>query len=527
MESTEAGAAAAAPTKNQSSIELRRPPTPPPYPMWKIVMVASIAAGVQFGWALQLSLLTPYVQLLGIPHKWSSLIWLCGPISGMIVQPIVGFHSDTCKSRFGRRRPFILAGAVLVAIAVFLIGYAADIGHAAGDSVTDSVKTRAIIIFVIGFWILDVANNTLQGPCRALLADLSGSSNRRTRTANSFFSFFMAVGNVLGYAAGSYTHLYHMLPFTKSKACDVYCANLKTCFFLSIALLITLTTVALFYVTEKRLEEIDDNENKETALSTKEPFFSEIFGALKGLQKPMWILLAVTALNWIAWFPFLLFDTDWMGREVYGGSSKGSAEELRVYNNGVRAGSLGLMLNAIVLGFTSLGVEVLAKLIGGVKRLWGVVNFLLAVSLVFTFLITKLAESNRRSVTTAGGATHILPPPVGVKVGALAIFTVLGIPQAITFSVPFAMASIFSRTSAAGQGLSLGVLNLAIMLVSLLSGPFDAVCGGGNMPAFMVGAVAAALSGIVALTLLPSTTADVPPPITEAGTATANQTNKY
>lgn len=337
----------------------------------------------------------------------------------------------------------------------------------------------------------------------------------------------MAVGNVLGYAAGSYTHLYHMLPFTKSKACDVYCANLKTCFFLSIALLITLTTIALFYVTEQRLEEIDD---KETAPSTKDPFFSEIFGALKGLQKPMWILLAVTALNWIAWFPFLLFDTDWMGREVYGGSSKGSAEELRVYNNGVRAGSLGLMLNAIVLGFTSLGVEVLAKLIGGVKRLWGVVNFLLAVSLAFTFLITKLAESNRRSVTTAGGATHILPPPVGVKVGALAIFTVLGIPQAITFSVPFAMASIFSRTSAAGQGLSLGVLNLAIvvpqMLVSLLSGPFDAVCGGGNMPAFMVGAVAAALSGIVALTLLPSTTADVPPPITEAGTATANQTNK-
>ncbi|KAH9757964.1 Sucrose transport protein SUC1 [Citrus sinensis] len=427
MESTEAGAAAAAPTKNQSSIELRQPPPPPSSPMWKIVMVASIAAGVQFGWALQLSLLTPYVQLLGIPHKWSSLIWLCGPISGMIVQPIVGFHSDTCKSRFGRRRPFILAGAVLVAIAVFLIGYAADIGHSAGDSVTDSVKTRAIIIFVIGFWILD-----------------------KTRTANSFFSFFMAVGNVLGYAAGSYTHLYHMLPFTKSKACDVYCANLKTCFFLSIALLITLTTIALFYVTEQRLEEIDD---KETAPSTKDPFFSEIFGALKGLQKPMWILLAVTALNWIAWFPFLLFDTDWMGREVYGGNSKGSAEELRVYNNGVRAGSLGLMLNAIVLGFTSLGVEVLAKLIGGVKRLWGVVNFLLAVSLAFTFLITKLAESNRRSVTTAGGATHILPPPVGVKVGALAIFTVLGIPQAITFSVPFAMASIFSRTSAAGQGI--------------------------------------------------------------------------
>lgn len=436
MDNTEAGAAAAAPTKNQSSFELQQPPSQPPSPLRKIIIVASIAAGVQFGWALQLSLLTPYVQLLGIPHKWSSLIWLCGPISGMLVQPIVGFHSDTCTARCGRRRPFIVSGALLVAIAVFLIGYAADLGHLMGDSLAASMKTRAIVIFVIGFWILDVANNTLQGPCRALLADLSGSSDKKTRTANSFFSFFMAVGNVLGYAAGSYTHLYYMLPFTKSKACDVYCANLKTCFFLSIALLLTLTTIALCYVTEKKFEEIDDNEDKETVPSKKVPFFSEIFGALKGLKKPMWILLLVTALNWIAWFPFLLFDTDWMGREVYGGNSKGSAEQLRVYNNGVRAGALGLMLNAVVLGTTSLGIEVLARLIGGVKRLWGIVNFLLAFCLALTFLITKLAESNRRSVTLTSGASHILPPPVGVKVGALAIFTVLGIPQAVSVQLP-------------------------------------------------------------------------------------------
>lgn len=174
-----------------------------PSPLRKIISVASIAAGLQFGWALQLSLLTPYVQLLGIPHKWSSLIWLCGPVSGMIVQPIVGYHSDRCTSRFGRRRPFIAAGAALVAVAVFLIGYAADIGHKMGDKLEQkSPRVRAIGIFAFGFWILDVANNTLQGPCRAFLADLSAGDAKRTRVANGFFSFFMAVGNVLGYAAG-------------------------------------------------------------------------------------------------------------------------------------------------------------------------------------------------------------------------------------------------------------------------------------------------------------------------------------
>lgn len=439
----EVAASAKKTSMSSSTLEVQRQP-PTSSPLRKTILVASIGAGVQFGWALQLSLLTPYVQLLGIPHKWASLIWLCGPISGMLVQPLVGFHSDTCTSRFGRRRPFIAAGAISVAIAVFLIGFAADLGHLFGDSLTREIKPRAIGIFVLGFWILDVANNMLQGPCRAFLADLSGHSHKRTRAANSFFSFFMAVGNVLGYAAGSYTHLYHMFPFTKSKACDVYCANLKTCFFLSIALLLTLTIAALSYVQEQKWspgmedagegDEVDNNDEKTDGSSAKTPFFVEIFGALKGLQKPMWILLLVTALNWIAWFPFLLFDTDWMGREVFGGSSSGNAEQLKVYNSGVRAGAFGLMMNAVLLGFTSLTIEFLARWVGGIKRLWAIVNFLLAFCLAMTVLITKLAESHRRSVTLSSGSTHVVPPPVGVKVGALAIFTVLGIPQAVSWN---------------------------------------------------------------------------------------------
>ncbi|KDP34602.1 hypothetical protein JCGZ_11979 [Jatropha curcas] len=494
-------------------------------PLRKIVVVASIAAGVQFGWALQLSLLTPYVQLLGIPHTWAAFIWLCGPISGMLVQPIVGYHSDRCTSRFGRRRPFIAAGSACVAVAVFLIGYAADIGHLSGDSLGKSPKTRAIAVFVVGFWILDVANNMLQGPCRALLADLSGTNQKKTRTANALFSFFMAVGNVLGYAAGSYTHLYKIFPFTKTIACDVYCANLKSCFFISIFLLLILTLIALFYVKEKpwspeqensgqRNGQVDDDEEETPSESTPMPFFGEILSALKNLQRPMWILLLVTCLNWIAWFPFLLFDTDWMGREVFGGDSNGNAEELKLYDRGVRAGALGLMLNSVVLGFTSLGVEFLARGVGGVKRLWGIVNFILAICLALTILITKVAESHRRFTTVPGGDKVPLPPDGSVKGGALALFAVMGVPQAITYSIPFALASIFCNDAGAGQGLSLGVLNLSIvipqMVVSVASGPWDALFGGGNLPAFVVGAVAAAASGIFALTLLPSPPPDLP-----------------
>ena len=84
-----------------------------------------------------------------------------------------------------------------MATAVVLIGFAADLGYLFGDNLATETKPRAIVVFVIGFWILDVANNMLQGPCRALLADISGNSQKKTRTANAFFSFFMAVGRLL------------------------------------------------------------------------------------------------------------------------------------------------------------------------------------------------------------------------------------------------------------------------------------------------------------------------------------------
>lgn len=390
-----------------------------PSPIRKMVAVASIAAGIQFGWALQLSLLTPYVQTLGVPHVWAAFIWLCGPISGLLVQPIVGYYSDHCNSRFGRRRPFILSGAIAVAVAVFLIGYAADLGHSLGDDITQKTRPRAVGFFVVGFWILDVANNMLQGPCRAFLADLAAGDHRKMRTANGFFSFFMAVGNILGYAAGSYSKLHKIFPFTETDACNVFCANLKSCFFFSILLLLSLSIFALIYVEDSPVTKpVVDDEDGHVQITC----FGQIYTALRELKKPMWMLMIVTAINWIGWFPFFLFDTDWMGREVYGGDAGEKA-----YDKGVRVGALGLMLQAVVLGFMSLAVEPLGKMIGGVKRLWGIVNFILCIGMAMTVVITKVAEHDRH---VSGGAT-VGDPSDGVKAGALLFFAVLGIPLAV------------------------------------------------------------------------------------------------
>nr|ADL29729.1 sugar transporter [Galega orientalis] len=482
---------------DNNTLHVEAPPQRKPSPLRKMMAVASIAAGIQFGWALQLSLLTPYVQLLGVPHKWAANIWLCGPISGIIVQPIVGYYSDRNHSRFGRRRPFIFFGALSVAIAVFLIGYAADLGHSLGDDITEMKKTRprAVVIFVLGFWILDVANNMLQGPCRAFIGDLAAGDHRRMRMGNGFFSFFMAVGNVLGYAAGSYRELYHMFPFTKTNACDEFCANLKTCFFFSIFLLAVLSIFALLYVEDIPLSKLESQSELQKESQQQPSCFGEVLGAFNGLERSMWMLMCVTAINWVAWFPFFLFDTDWMGREVYGGKTGESA-----YNKGVRAGALGLMINAFVLGLMSLAVEPLGRFVGGAKRLWGIVNIILAIGLAMTVVITKAAKHQHVSNTN--------PPSTGIKAAAFSFFAVLGIPLAVNFSVPFALASIYSSASGAGQGLSLGVLNISIvvpqMIVSALSGPWDDLFGGSNLPAFLVGTVAAVVSGVLAIVLLPT-----------------------
>ncbi|KAI3517507.1 hypothetical protein L1887_16722 [Cichorium endivia] len=79
--------------------------------------------------------------------------------------------SDRSTSKYGCRRPFIVIGCASIIVYVLLIGYAVDINGLLGDC---EKKTRSIAVFVTGFWLLDMANNATQCPCRALLADLTG-----------------------------------------------------------------------------------------------------------------------------------------------------------------------------------------------------------------------------------------------------------------------------------------------------------------------------------------------------------------
>ncbi|XP_019265965.1 PREDICTED: sucrose transport protein SUC4-like [Nicotiana attenuata] len=467
-------------------------------PLRLLLRVASVAGGIQFGWALQLSLLTPYVQELGIPHAWASIIWLCGPLSGLLVQPLVGHMSDRCTSRFGRRRPFIVAGAVSIMIAVLIIGFSADIGWLFGDR--GETKVRAIAAFIVGFWLLDVANNLTQGPCRALLADLTRKDHRRTRVANAYFSLFMAIGNILGYATGSYSGWFKIFPFTLSSACTVNCANLKAAFVIDIIFIASTTYISISAANEQPLSPSQvaphtTEEIGESSHSQEEAFLWELFGTFKFFPVSVWAILLVTALTWIGWFPFLLFDTDWFGREIYGGEPNDGKN----YSTGVRMGALGLMLNSVLLGITSVFMEKLCRK-WGAGFTWGVSNIVMCLCFIAMLIISVVRNNMDIGLDL---------PPDGIVIAALVVFAILGIPLAITYSVPYALVSSRIEALGLGQGLSMGVLNLAIvipqMLVSLGSGPWDELFGGGNSPALVVAAVSAFAGGLIAILAIPRT----------------------
>lgn len=491
-----------------ASRRANRPPTrplvAPRVPLRRLLRVASIACGIQFGWALQLSLLTPYIQELGIPHAWSSLIWLCGPLSGLFVQPLVGHMSDHCTSRYGRRRPFIVVGALSIVLAVLIIGYSADLGWLIGDR--GDVRPRAIGFFVVGFWILDVANNVSQGPCRALLADLTGKDHRRNRVANAYFSLFIAIGNVFGYATGSFSGWYKIFPFTRTSACSVNCANLKSAFLIDIVFIAITTYLSVSAAQELPLVSSDRSslvleEGMGQSSHASEAFLWDLLRTFRHFSGYIWVILVVTSLTWIAWFPFILFDTDWMGREIYGGKPN----EGQAYSSGVRMGAFGLMCNSVVLGITSLLMEKLCRK-WGAGFIWGISNIFMGLCFLTILVVTYVANN-------MGYIGHDLPPNSIVS-AALIIFALLGAPLAITYSVPYAMISSRVESLQLGQGLSAGVLNLAIVfpqvVVSLGSGPWDQLFGGGNSPAFAVAALAAFASGLIAILALPRSSAQNP-----------------
>src|SRR6185312_13727430 len=135
--------------------------------------------GVQFSFGLTQSAVNPLFLLIGASPDELPILNLAGPVTGLIIQPLIGAISDrTWHPRFGRRRPFIVSGAILCAIILFLFPF-----------------VGVLWLGVICFWLLDAGNNTSMEPYRAFISDRLPKS----QLARGFLtqSMFTGAGAVL------------------------------------------------------------------------------------------------------------------------------------------------------------------------------------------------------------------------------------------------------------------------------------------------------------------------------------------
>ena len=128
--------------------------TPPTLSISQIVQMNIGFLGLQFSFGLQQSSMGPIYSYLGANEAALPLLSLAGPVTGLLVQPIVGAMSDRCTSRFGRRTPFVLIGAIVCSLCLLAMPY-----------------SQALWMAASLLWILDAANNTAMEPYRAYVGD--------------------------------------------------------------------------------------------------------------------------------------------------------------------------------------------------------------------------------------------------------------------------------------------------------------------------------------------------------------------
>jgi maltose/moltooligosaccharide transporter len=152
--------------------------TKPRLSFWQIWNMSFGFLGIQFGFALQNANVSRIFESLGASVDNIPILWVAAPVTGLIMQPIIGHMSDRTWNRFGRRRPYFLVGAILASFALFLMPNSPALWVAAGT-----------------LWIMDASINISMEPFRAFVGDML-SSEQRTR-GFAMQSFFIGTGAVI------------------------------------------------------------------------------------------------------------------------------------------------------------------------------------------------------------------------------------------------------------------------------------------------------------------------------------------
>ncbi|OCK78025.1 hypothetical protein K432DRAFT_418248 [Lepidopterella palustris CBS 459.81] len=274
---------------------------------WYLLLLTLSGLGLQIAWSVEMSNGSPYLLSLGLSKSLLALVWIAGPLSGTLVQPYVGLKSDNCRSKLGKRRPFIIGGAIATIISLMVLAWTKELVGGflsvfGADRESRGVKTCIILWAVLFVYVLDFAINVIQAAIRAYVVDCAPTHQQEA--ANAWIMRTSGVGNILGYLSG-YVNLPKRFPWLGNSQFKVLCA---------IASFALATTVAISCSTVH--EHDASREGKPDAHNGLVAFFKSLFRSIRKLPPQIRRVCEVQFFAWIGWFPFLFYITTYIG-EIY------------------------------------------------------------------------------------------------------------------------------------------------------------------------------------------------------------------
>ncbi len=313
---------------------------------WEIWNMSFGFMGIQFGWALQMANMSSIYEFLGAKPDDIPLLWLAAPLTGLIVQPIIGYMSDrTWHPVLGRRRPYFLVGAILSSIALILMPNSSALWMAAGL-----------------LWILDSSINISMEPFRAFVADKL-PENQRT-FGFSMQSLFIGLGSVI---ASSLPWIFtHWVGIEDTAVHTGIPTNVKWSFYIGAAAFFLFVLYTIITSKEYPPQEIPLREKLQESKKGFGAGVSEIIHAITHMPKKMRQLALVQFLTWPGLFLMWFYYTTAVGSDIFGGSAATDATQQArdLYKQGTEwAGVTYSFQNLMTFGFALL-IPVIASRIG-------------------------------------------------------------------------------------------------------------------------------------------------------------------
>lgn len=371
--------------------------------------------GIQFGWGLQLANMSAIYTKLGANPDDVPILWLAGPMTGLLIQPIIGSLSDRTWNWLGRRRPYFLVGAILASIALFFMP----------DS--PALWTAASLL-----WILDASINVSMEPFRAFVGDKLPDDQRTTGFIMQ--SFFIGVGAALANA----------LPLIFSKlgvvgnAANGVPLSVQYSFKIGAVVFLLAVLWTVFTTRENPPEDMAEFERMRSEKKGLGGFFREIGEALRDMPATMKQLAVVQFFTWLGLFCMWIFFG--LTTAYYVFRAPDSKSEL--FNQGTEWGGWMFSIYSIVCFAVAFLLPVLARTLG--RKLTHTIALLCGGLGLFT-------------VYFAGGSPNVLYlSMIGV-----------GIAWASILAMPYAILS--GALPPARMGVYMGIFNFFIVIPEIIA----------------------------------------------------------